>query len=65
MIIYKEVEVIHPLYQVKLDNGTLLTVYEDRIESSDGEEYKCVEEELGYDEFKVVGWYKVKDEVIR
>ncbi len=57
-MLYKEVELKNPMYVVKLDNGVELQVYEDHVESSDGEKYHCVEKEVADDVFEIIGWRK-------
>ncbi len=59
MIIYKETEVKNPLCIVKLNNGVMLYVYENHVESSDGKNYECVEEEVADGEYKIIGWCQV------
>lgn len=59
MIIYKETEVKNPLYIVKLNNGVMLYVYENHAIGSDGKSYRCVEEEVAEDEYRIIGWCQV------
>ena len=59
MIIYKEVEVTEPLYVVKLENGVMVYVYENHAVGSDGNAYRCVEEEVAEDEYRIIGWCQV------
>lgn len=56
MIIYKEIEIMYPLYITVLDNGVTLFVYDGYGEGSDGKVYQPVLEDRGAGEFEVVGW---------
>lgn len=56
MNIYKEVEIKHPLFVVKLDNGIELSVYENYTLGSDGKQYYHVGKEDAEGELQTVGW---------
>ena len=60
MKIYKETEIIKPLYIVKLDNGVTLFVYDGYAEGSDGLVYYPIFEENDEEEGEFIGWKQAK-----
>lgn len=56
MNIYKEVEIKHPLFVVKLDNEVELFVYENCAIGSDGKIYYHVGKEDAEGELLTIGW---------
>ena len=55
-MIFKEVDIRHPLYVAKLDNGVLLCVYDGYAEDSEGRMYYCAERRINEDEYEFLGW---------
>lgn len=53
----REKEIIkEPLYIARLENDTIVFVYGNYAIGSDGKRYRCVEKQVGEDEFEFLGW---------
>ncbi|MDO4379562.1 MAG: hypothetical protein Q4D20_01680 [Clostridia bacterium] len=61
MTFFKETEILHPLYEAKLD---LISVYGDEAKGSDGKTYFHVGEEDADGVLRTVGWSSETKEAI-
>ena len=52
----KETEIIKPLYIARIENGTIIFVYDGYAEGDDGRRYRPVLGEDEYGECELLGW---------
>lgn len=64
MTFFKETEILHPLYEAKLENGVLISVYGDKAKGSDGKTYFHVGEEDADGVLRTVGWSSETKEAV-
>ncbi len=53
---FRETEILKPLYTARIENGAVLFVYDGYAEGSDGNIYKPVFETFDDGDCEVVGW---------
>ncbi len=59
---FRETELLKPLYVVRIENGVILFVYDGYAEDEGGNKYKPVYEEIDDDgDCEVAGWEKVAE----
>jgi len=64
MMSLKEIEILHPLYAAKLENGVIINVYGDRAEGNDGKTYYHIGKENAEGDMETVGWSSEIDKAI-